>query len=66
MIEVFGNFDWNGNNVFVIKDVNLFNFDIVDYWFVMNMVIFMDEFKQVFKDYDGVIFNNIMVVFDDG
>lgn len=45
MIEVFGSFDWIFINVFVIKDVNLLNFDVVDYWLVMNMVILMDEFK---------------------
>jgi acyl-homoserine-lactone acylase len=66
MIEVPGNFDWNGNNAFAIKDANLPNFDIVDHWLAMNMATSMDEFKQAFKDYDGVIFNNTMAASDDG
>lgn len=66
MIEVPGNFDWNGNNAFAIKDANLPNFDIVDHWLAMNMATSMDEFKQAFKDYDGVIFNNTMAASADG
>ncbi|CAB9493963.1 acylase [Alteromonas macleodii] len=66
MIEVPGNFDWNANNAFAIKDANLPNFDIVDHWLAMNMATSMDEFKQAFKDYDGVIFNNTMAASADG
>ena len=66
MIEVPGNFDWNTDNAFAIKDANLPNFDIVDHWLAMNMATSMDEFKQAFKDYDGVIFNNTMAASADG
>ena len=66
MIEVPGNFDWNDTNAFAIKDANLPNFDIVDHWLAMNMATSMDEFKQAFKDYDGVIFNNTMAASSDG
>jgi acyl-homoserine-lactone acylase len=66
MIEVPGNFDWNADNAFAIKDANLPNFDIVDHWLAMNMATSMDEFKQAFKDYDGVIFNNTMAASADG
>lgn len=66
MIEVPGSFDWNSNNAFAIKDANLPNFDIVDHWLAMNMATSMDEFKQAFKDYDGVIFNNTMAASADG
>lgn len=66
IIEVPGNFDWNSSNVFAIKDANLPNLDIVDHWLAMNMATSMDEFKQAFKDYDGVIFNNTMAASSDG
>lgn len=66
MIEVPGNFGWDTSNAFAIKDANLPNFDIVDHWLTMNMSTSMDEFKQAFKDYDGVIFNNTMAASSDG
>ncbi len=66
MIEVPGFFDWNATNAFAIKDANLPNFDVVDHWLAMNMAGSMDEFKQAFKDYDGVIFNNTMAASADG
>ncbi|WP_203565578.1 acylase [Alteromonas hispanica] len=66
MIEVPGSFGWDSENAFAIKDANLPNFDIVDHWLAMNMATSMDEFKQAFKDYDGVIFNNTMAASSDG
>jgi len=66
MIEVPGNFDWSTTSAFAIKDANLPNLDIVDHWLAMNMASSMDEFKQAFKDYDGVIFNNTMAASSDG
>jgi acyl-homoserine-lactone acylase len=66
MIEVPGNFGWDNVNAFAIKDANLPNFDVVDHWLAMNMASSMDEFKQAFKDYDGVIFNNTMAASSDG
>ena len=66
MIELPGNFDWTDTNAFAIKDANLPNLDIVDHWLAMNMATSMDEFKQAFKDYDGVIFNNTMAASKGG
>ena len=66
MIEVPGNFEWTDTNAFAIKDANLPNLDVVDHWLAMNMAGSMDEFKQAFKDYDGVIFNNTMSASADG
>ncbi len=66
MIELPGNFDWDTTNAYAIKDANLPNFDIVDHWLAMNMAADMEEFKQAFKDYDGVIFNNTMAASKDG
>ncbi len=61
MIVVPGNFEWGaGGSAFAIKDANLGNVDIVDHWLAMNLAGNMDEFKQAFQDYDGVIFNNTM------
>lgn len=66
MVTIPGNFDWNETNAFAIKDANLPNFDIVDHWFAMNLSSNMEEFKQAFKDYDGVIFNNTMAASKNG
>ncbi|WP_395345457.1 acylase [Ningiella sp. W23] len=67
MISIPGNFEWGpGGNAFAIKDANLPNFDIVDHWLAMNLASSMDEFKQAFMDYDGVIFNNTMAASKDG
>jgi acyl-homoserine-lactone acylase len=67
MVSVPGNFEWGpGGNAFAIKDANLPNFDIVDHWLAMNLSSSMDEFKQAFKDYDGVIFNNTMAASKEG
>ena len=45
-----------------IKDVNKENFDIVDHWMAMNLAHNMEEFKDSFRNYDGVLFNNTMAV----
>ncbi|MBT0586447.1 acylase [Alteromonas oceanisediminis] len=67
MVVVPGNFEWGpGGNAFAIKDANLPNFDVIDHWLAMNLANDMDEFKQAFKDYDGVIFNNTMATSKDG
>ncbi|MGQ8365442.1 acylase [Glaciecola sp. 1036] len=67
MINVPGNFEWGPNDsAFAIKDVNLPNFDIVDHWLGMNLATNMDEFKQAFQQYDGVIFNNTMAASRSG
>lgn len=67
MVVIPGSFDWGpGGNAFAIKDANLGNLDIVDHWLAMNLSDNLDEFKQAFKDYDGVIFNNTMSADKDG
>lgn len=49
-----------------IKDVNKANFDIVDHWMAMNLARNMEEFKDAFKQYNGVLFNNTLVVDKEG
>lgn len=67
MIVVPGNFTWGpGGNAFAIKDANLGNVDIIDHWLAMNLAGNLAEFKQAFKDYDGVIFNNTMSADSEG
>jgi len=67
MIVVPGNFEWGpGGSAFAIKDANKENFDIVDHWLAMNLAGDIEELKQAFKDYDGVIFNNTMSADKDG
>lgn len=58
---------WGSNDqarfvAYSIKDVNKANFDIVDHWMAMNLATNMDEFKQAFKQFNGVLFNNTMAV----
>ena len=61
MIVVPGSFAWGpGGSAFAIKDANLGNVDIIDHWLAMNLAGNIEEFKQAFQDYDGVIFNNTM------
>ncbi|RLU03635.1 MAG: acylase [Ketobacter sp.] len=45
-----------------IKDVNQQNFDIVDHWMAMNLAGDMEELKDSFKQFDGVLFNNTLAV----
>lgn len=67
MIVVPGSFGWGaGGSAFAIKDANLPNFDVLDHWLAMNLAGDMNEFKQAFKDYDGVIFNNTMAASKEG
>ena len=67
MVVVPGNFEWGpGGSAFAIKDANLGNVDIIDHWLAMNLAGNIEEFKQAFKDYDGVIFNNTMSADADG
>lgn len=66
MIVVPGNFEWTTTNAFAIKDANKQNLDIVDHWLAMNVASDLDDFKQAFKDYDGVVFNNTMSADKDG
>ena len=67
MIVVPGNFEWGpGNSAYAVKDANKMNFDIIDHWLAMNLAANMEEFKQAFKDHDGVIFNNTMSADKDG
>ncbi len=66
MIVVPGSFDWNDTSAYAIRDANSANFDIIDHWLAMNMAGNLTEFKQAFKDYDGVIFNNTMSADKDG
>lgn len=49
-----------------IKDANKENFDIVDHWLAMNLAGNLSEFKESFKQYDGVVFNNTMAVDKNG
>jgi acyl-homoserine-lactone acylase len=67
MILVPGSFEWGpGGSAFAIKDANLGNVDIIDHWLAMNLAGNIAEFKQAFKDYDGVIFNNTMSADSEG
>ncbi|MCH2056637.1 MAG: acylase [Thalassotalea sp.] len=59
-------FEWGNGSAYAIKDANTANLDIVDHWLAMNLSTNMDEFKQAFKDHDGVIFNNTMSADKDG
>ncbi|WP_431688168.1 acylase [Hahella sp. NBU794] len=49
-----------------LKDANLGNFDLIDTWLGLNLSRDMADVRKVFKQFDGVIFNNTMVVDDVG
>ena len=66
LITVPSNFEWGNGNAFAIKDANLPNFDVIDHWLSMNLAGNMEEFKQAFRDHDGVIFNNTMSASKEG
>jgi acyl-homoserine-lactone acylase len=67
MVVVPGSFEWGpGGSAFAIKDANLGNVDVLDHWLAMNLAGNISEFKQAFKDYDGVIFNNTMSADSEG
>ena len=61
MVVVPGAFEWGPDgDAYAIKDANTANLDIIDHWLAMNLASNMDEFKQAFRDHDGVVFNNTM------
>ncbi len=60
VIEANSVLPWDDTQAYVIKDINLGNTDSIDHWLAMNKASNLDEFKQAFKDYDGVIFNNTL------
>lgn len=67
MVVVPGAFEWGPDgDAYAIKDANTANLDIVDHWLAMNLATNMDEFKQAFRDHDGVIFNNTMAADREG
>lgn len=57
---------WSDTQAFAIKDANRENFDIIDHWLAMNRAQDMDAFKQAFRDYDGMIFNNTLAADAEG
>ncbi|WP_346776882.1 acylase [Thalassotalea sp. G2M2-11] len=66
MIVVPGSFNWDETSAYAIKDANSNNLDIIDHWLAMNLAGDLNEFKQAFKEYDGVIFNNTMSADSNG
>jgi acyl-homoserine-lactone acylase len=53
-------------SAYSIKDVNKNNLDLLEFWLALNLTRNMDEFKQAFIEYDGVVFNNTMAVDREG
>ncbi|AWL13131.1 Acyl-homoserine-lactone acylase [Saliniradius amylolyticus] len=59
--------DFTGDAVaYTINDANLPNFDIFDHWLGLNRARNMDEYKAVFEQETGIVFNNAMAVDKDG
>lgn len=59
-------FGWDDGQVFMVQDVNMGNLDPLDHWLAMNRASNLDEFKQTFIDYDGMIFLNTMYADKEG
>lgn len=66
LLAVPGALDWTQQKAYAIRDANRENFDIIDHWLAMNRARTLTEFKQAFRDFDGVIFNNTMAADRDG
>lgn len=71
MFVVPGQLPWGNNasgqfTAFSVKDANRKNFDLIDHWLAMDLARNMTEFRQAFKRYDGVVFNNTMAVDANG
>jgi len=49
---------WDDAQAFVIKDANRANMDILDHWLGINMANSLEEFQDVFRNFNGVMFNN--------
>ncbi|WP_088328340.1 acylase [Lacimicrobium sp. SS2-24] len=59
--------DFTGEKVaFAIKDANLPNFDIFDHWLGLNRARNIEEYKEVFQQRTGIVFNNAMATDKDG
>ena len=50
----------DAERAFTLADANRENLDVIDHWLAMNLAGSLDEFKQSFTDYDGVVFNNTL------
>jgi len=59
--------DFTGSKVaFAINDANLPNFDVFDHWLGLNRARNIDEYKAVFEERTGIVFNNAMATDKDG
>ncbi|MDH5232238.1 MAG: penicillin acylase family protein [Gammaproteobacteria bacterium] len=58
ILEVDGLLPWDSEQLFVIKDINLVVNEILDQWLALNTANNLQTFKQAFKDFNGIIFNN--------
>jgi acyl-homoserine-lactone acylase len=63
---LWGTDDSGRYSAYSIKDANRNNLDLFEFWMAVNLARDMDDFKQAFKDYDGVIFNNTVAVDQNG
>lgn len=71
MIVIPGQLPWGpdqtGSEVaYAIYDANLPNYDLFDHWLAMNKATSIEEYKQTFEDYTGIVFNNAIATDKEG
>ncbi|CAM3234057.1 putative Aculeacin A acylase precursor [Contains: Aculeacin A small subunit; Aculeacin A large subunit] [Xenorhabdus nematophila AN6/1] len=54
-------FIWSESEFYVVKDINLYNLDMIDHWLALNRANSLAEVKQSYKDFNGLVFNNTLL-----
>nr|KJZ11178.1 aculeacin A acylase [Pseudoalteromonas rubra] len=57
---------WTQDSFFVIKDVNLYNTDMIDHWLALNRSNTIADVQDAFKKYNGLAFNNTLLTSKSG
>ncbi|MCO7224325.1 penicillin acylase family protein [Pleionea sp. CnH1-48] len=57
---------WSAENFYILKDVNLYNLDMIDHWLALNRSSSLAEAKQAYHQYHGLAFNNTLLTSKQG
>lgn len=57
---------WDKSHFYVIKDANEYNIQMVDHWLALNRADSLQAVKDVFKQHNGLIFNNTLITGKEG
>ncbi|TNH44383.1 acylase [Photorhabdus luminescens] len=59
-------FAWSESEFYVVKDVNLYNLNMIDHWLALNRANNLADAKQSYKDFNGLAFNNTLLTGKEG